>query len=68
MQQVFVHLLTTFDFKLPDPKADVTFTYTTIVFPRPGLKILLRERADNSETSTVGKESMTRRHYIENGL
>ena len=44
MQQVFVHLLTRFNFKLPDPKADLTFTYTTIVFPRPGLKILFEHR------------------------
>ncbi|KAL8887621.1 MAG: hypothetical protein Q9215_004842 [Flavoplaca cf. flavocitrina] len=44
MQQFFVHLLTKYNFKLENPKADLTYTYTTIVFPRPGLEILLRER------------------------
>lgn len=44
MQQCFVHLLSKYDFKLADPEAGLTYTYTTIVFPRPGLKILLRER------------------------
>ncbi|KAL8879772.1 MAG: hypothetical protein Q9198_002682 [Flavoplaca austrocitrina] len=44
MQQFFVNLLTKYNFKLKNPKADLTYTYTTIVFPRPGLEILLRER------------------------
>ncbi|CAD6584120.1 MAG: hypothetical protein ASARMPRED_001602 [Alectoria sarmentosa] len=44
MQQFFVHLLTRYNFKLADPNASLTLTYTTIVFPRPGLKILLQER------------------------
>lgn len=44
MQHFFVHLLTKYNFKLENPKADLTYTYTTIVFPRPGLEILLRER------------------------
>ena len=44
MQQIFVHLLTKYNFKLADPNAGLTFTYTTIVFPKPGLEILLQER------------------------
>ena len=44
MQQSFVHLLTKYNFKLADPNANLTSTYTTIVFPRPGLEILLQER------------------------
>ncbi|KAI4224915.1 MAG: hypothetical protein L6R36_004315 [Xanthoria steineri] len=44
MQQFFVHLLTKYNFKLADPKAELTFSYTTIVSPRPGIEILLQER------------------------
>lgn len=44
MQQAFVHLLARYNFKLTDPNASLTMTYTTIVFPRPGLEILLQER------------------------
>ena len=44
MQQFFVHLLTRYNFRLADPDAKLTMTYTTIVFPRPGLEILLQER------------------------
>lgn len=44
MQQFFVHLLTKYNFKLADPNASLTFTYTTIVFPKPRLEILLQER------------------------
>ena len=44
MQQFFVHLLTKYNFKLADPNAGMTLTYTTIVSPRPGLEILLQER------------------------
>ncbi|KAL8804076.1 MAG: hypothetical protein Q9182_002789 [Xanthomendoza sp. 2 TL-2023] len=44
MQQFFVHLLTKYNFKLANSKAQLTYTYTTIVFPRPGIEILLQER------------------------
>ena len=44
MQQFFVHLLTKYNFKLVNPNAKMTLTYTTIVFPRPGLEILLQEK------------------------
>ncbi|KAI4273321.1 MAG: hypothetical protein L6R38_006365 [Xanthoria sp. 2 TBL-2021] len=44
MQQFFVHLLTKYNFKLADPKVELTFSYTTIVSPRPGIEIMLQER------------------------
>ncbi|KAL8639240.1 MAG: hypothetical protein Q9226_008894, partial [Calogaya cf. arnoldii] len=44
MQQFFVYLLTKYNFKLADPKAELTFSYTTIVSPRPGIEIILQER------------------------
>ena len=44
MKQFFVHLLTKYNFKLVNPKAKMTLTYITIVFPRPRLELLLEKR------------------------
>lgn len=45
LKQIFVHLLTVYNFKLADLDAALTITYTTIVYPRPGLKILMQKRS-----------------------
>lgn len=44
LKQIFVHLLTMYNFKLVDPDANLIITYIIIVYLRLGLKILMQKR------------------------